>query len=363
MSLRYLFLCPDRKTSSGGIAVIYDIVALLNSSGHEAAVVHNTPHAVYPDYQGTVPKFFTRRVINQHWNHSGLRQKLKILRDRGKTKSPRLTELKLRPSDVIVIPEFWLPEGMEAFPDQCLIVFVQNPYALMRAYDRAQQRGLSVSDRISYWLGMSAVCRSHFEMLQLKPTAYFPVSMKPHEFCFSEKKQNLISYMPRKRPLEARIIAHALKQRLRGTDYRLEALDNLPRAAVAKKLSESRIFVSLLHREGLGFPAAEAMASGCIVVGFDGLGGAEFFDKTTGVPVTEGDVPGIVSAIENILVEYEENPERLDTLRRNASEYIRDNYSKARFENGILSVWSDLENALPETVDNHGNDARATIKK
>ena len=39
MTRRYLFLCPDEKTASGGIAVIYDVVTLLNKSGYSAAVI------------------------------------------------------------------------------------------------------------------------------------------------------------------------------------------------------------------------------------------------------------------------------------------------------------------------------------
>ena len=80
--------------------------------------------------------------------------------------------------------------------------------------------------------------------------------------------------MPRKRPWEAAIISEALIRRKNILDYRIEALENMPRSEVANKLADSRIFISLLQHEALGFPAAEAMAAGCIVIGFDGLGTA-----------------------------------------------------------------------------------------
>ncbi|OIH83329.1 hypothetical protein BLJ79_14605 [Arthrobacter sp. UCD-GKA] len=43
-------------------------------------------------------------------------------------------------------------------------------------------------------------------------------------------------------------------------------------------LRRSSIFMSLSDRDGFGLPPAEAMATGCFVVGYAGGGGNEFFD-------------------------------------------------------------------------------------
>lgn len=345
---RYLFLCPDRTSASGGIAVIYDMVALLIRAGHDAAVLHNASSAGYPDYHQSLPAFFTRRIRREEWRWMGRRGQLERVGQTlaGLGRKARLTEVALRPTDVIVAPEFMMAEALMAFPGQPLAVFVQNPFAFMRAYDRALKRGADPAGTVRFWFGMSDIVARYLSLMGARNTGFFPVSMKPQDFPYQPQKTDLITYMPRKRPWEARVIDRALRQRGLIGSYRLEALDGMPRAEIARKLSESRIFISLMKDESLGFPAAEAMASGCIVVGFDGQGGAEFFDETTGVPVAEGDVAGLVLAVEKVVRDHAEDPARFDRMRKHASDLVNARYSTEAFESGVLRVWQDFEATL-----------------
>lgn len=348
MTRRYLFLCPDRTSASGGIAVIYDMVALLTRTGRAAAVVHNGPMAGYPDHPEAVPTFFTDRIRKAEWRWMGPRQKVdRIGQWAGERMRPaRLRPVDPRPGDVIVAPEFMLAETLEAFAGWPIVVLVQNPFEMMVAHDRAVTRGFDPAAAVMAWCHIADVCQRHLEMLGARNVLYFPVSMKPHEFPFRAEKADLITYMPRKRPREARIIDRALRVHGALGGYRLEAMDGLPRAKIAEKLGESRIFISLLKEEALGFPAAEAMAAGCIVVGFDGLGCAEYFDDTTGVPVTEGDVAGLVAAVEAVIAEHGRDPVRLDDLRRRASETVNARYSVEAFERGVMAAWQQIERGL-----------------
>lgn len=345
---RYLFLCPDRKSASGGIAVIYDLVALLTRSGYEAAVVHHSRSAGYSDHPEQVPGFFDIGITRVKQSHAGPKEKFRSLtqflrsgRNKAKGGLP-LPPLQLRDTDVIVTPEFALAEALEAFPDRQLIVFVQNPFGLMRAYNKALRRNLPIHERTGFWLGVSHICRTHIEMLGAGPAAYFPASMKPQDFPFQAEKSRLITYMPRKLPEEAAVMAQALTKNGRIDGYRLEALAGIPRKEVAKKLMESRFFISLLHKESIGFPAAEAMSAGCVVVGYDGLGGAEFFDETTGIPVTDGDVPALVQAVEQAVADYENDPERFDVLRRAGAARVNETFSVSAFETGALAAWAEI---------------------
>ena len=345
---RYLFLCPDRKTASGGIAVIYDLVALLNRNGFVSAVVHNSASAGYPDHPENIPPFFTNKINIIHWKYAGIRQKARHITTKVKTaaRSPKLPKLHVQPADVIVVPEFMIAEALEGFPENEIIVFVQNPFGLMRSYARAKQRGLDVHERSRYWLGVSHICRTHIEMIGGNPATYFPATMKPADFPFSDHKSPLITFMPRKLPHEASVLAHALRDNGRLKNYRLEALDGLTRSQVAAKMAESRFFISLLHNESIGFPAAEAMSSGCIVVGFDGLGGAEFFDETTGIPVRNGDIAALAQAIEKAVTDYEAAPDSFDEMRQAAAKRVNAAFSVEAFETGALAAWQDIEKVL-----------------
>lgn len=348
MTRRYLFLCPDRRSASGGIDVIYQCVATLCREGYDASVLHGGPGAGYPGASETVPlvySFAHRRAGLRHERPRALVKHLvSILRDalRG-GKLPRYVP---RPKDVIVVPEFMIDTAMEAYPDQPLIVFVQNPFSFQRAFDRALARGLDVRKRAAWYLSVSEVCERRLDLLQITGYSALPVSMHPEVFPFREAKQRLITYMPRKRREEGALIDSALRARGHIGDYALEALDGMPRDAISRRLQESRFFISLQKHESIGFPAAEAMAAGCVVVGYTGLGGREYFDETTGIPVTEDDTYGVVAALEAAIAEYEADPTRLDALRTHASQEINRRYSGEAFERALLDIWANLPDKL-----------------
>ena len=106
------------------------------------------------------------------------------------------------------------------------------------------------------------------------------------------------------------------------------------------------MFISLLKEEALGFPAAEAMSSGCITVGFTGLGTEEYFDPSTGIPVPEGDVHALVEKVESVILDYDQNPGPYDEMRRRASKRIQERYSFDRFVSHLLAAWEKMERAL-----------------
>ena len=58
-----------------------------------------------------------------------------------------------------------------------------------------------------------------------------------------------------------------------------------PQSVVAEVLGSSTVFVALGHSESFGLPVAEALASGCLVVGYDGGGGHELFEAPGAWPV------------------------------------------------------------------------------
>lgn len=345
MPSRYFFLCPDSSKASGGIAVIYDTVVALRRAGYDAAVVHSSPDAGYPDYAEAPPLFYTDRARRAQIPNLGRlgrqRERIRLMRDRMVGKG--LPKLDLQPTDVIIVPEFMLVNAIEGFPDQRIGVFVQNPFTFGPAYVDAIARNLDPARRISWFIGIADICMRQFELFMLPRTYYMPVSMKPDDFPFAAEKEALITYMPRKRPWEAQVIDGSLRARARIGGYRLEAIDGLPRAEVARKLAQSRFFISLLKTEALGFPAAEAMAAGCVTIGFTGLGTEEYFNAETGIPVPEGDLHALVEAVEAAVAEYETDPTRLDALRSHASAFVREKYSRAAFETALLRIWQDIE--------------------
>ena len=98
-----------------------------------------------------------------------------------------------------------------------------------------------------------------------------------------EPKRLRIAFLPRKLPEHAAFIRAVFRRRnpdLGGVEW-IE-IANRHEEEVAEILASSAVFLSLAHREGLGMVALEAMACGCAVVGFHGMGGLDYATPQNG---------------------------------------------------------------------------------
>ncbi|MDQ2755977.1 MAG: glycosyltransferase [Actinomycetota bacterium] len=87
-----------------------------------------------------------------------------------------------------------------------------------------------------------------------------------------------VTWFPRKRPREASLLRELLRHDPRLAGVEVVELVDAPQAEVAQTLGATTVFVALGHSESFGLPVAEALASGCLVAGYDGGGGHELFE-------------------------------------------------------------------------------------
>ena len=346
---RYFFACHDLKKASGGRAVIYDIAATLREKNDaDAFVLHGSPKARYPDGRTDVPLYYSFRIPKVQLKYTALKQRLQDTSNLlMQSMSKRPNEVaKFRPSDVIVLPEIMLSAGLAAFPDNPKILLSQNPFSYRVARDRAIKAGHDPDKQIFWNLGTSISCIETLELAGLERVSYIKVRPNLDAFPYQAQKRKLITYMPRKRAVEARLMADALRRSKILDGYALVAIDGMPQSKVAELMAESLVFISMMRTEALGFPGMEAMAAGCIVIGYTGFGAREYFNVTTGFPVVEGDTKGIVETVESVIREYGEDPTRLDALRSHASHSILQGYKRDRFVQDVRATFSDIDAAL-----------------
>lgn len=97
-------------------------------------------------------------------------------------------------------------------------------------------------------------------------------------------KEKIIAYMPRKRPVEAAFIKDIFRYTYpEYDDWQWHAIDNVSEAEAAAVMARAGVFLALSRLESLGLSPLEAMASGCIVAGFTGIGGQEYARPENGL--------------------------------------------------------------------------------
>ena len=115
---------------------------------------------------------------------------------------------------------------------------------------------------------------------------------------------------------------------------------------VASALQEAMLFLSCGHPEGFGLPLAEAIACGCLVVGYHGLAGRDFALPHMHV-VEFGDLLGLLKGLEQELGRFDAAPEEVITERLAASEAILQAYSLDAELDCCLRTWAHICSCIP----------------
>ncbi len=357
MNQRCLFLAYDVSGPTGGISVIYEFARTLRQAGVDAGVVHQSPAYEYQYEVFEVPTYYThslRRVqARRHRRNKpsagALRRVVRRARlgwqearlQRERTVGGRSAPVALMPSDVLIVPERMYGLASECFPEARKVLLVQGHFILFDEWVNATRAGLTKLQYEAY-IGTSEACETACTALGMVPTYHVPLAVDSSLFAFSKTKRMQIAYMPRKRRDELELVIGLLRQRGRVEDVEFVPVDGMPRAEVARVLGESLIFLSMSYHDGFGLPPAEAMAAGCLVIGYTGQGGAEFFDEESGMPIEDNEPLKLVATVEEALAEYKRSPERIDKMRRVASARIRERYNYEAMRGSLLSAWEDI---------------------
>ena len=282
----WLLAYPDLPKPVGGIKQMHRVAEAIQACGHEVVLVQDSA-AFHPG-----------------WFHSDLpttdRQSWSARTD-------------LTPErDVVILAETFLPSLPAFKPGVPKILLNQNGaysfgivgerfattdkvLALYRHPDLQQIWCVSEHDRRLLSLGLDLPAERVKRLVNgLEPQVQPPTTAKQWQ----------VAYMPRKNSHDANVVTALLQQQSWWSGWSLRVIENCSHADVIATLQRSLVFLSFGHPEGFGLPVAEAMACGCAVVGYSGLGGRELFDLAAGyglgVPVELGDWLGCVQGVERI---------------------------------------------------------------
>src|SRR5262249_9400435 len=143
----------------------------------------------------------------------------------------------------------------------------------------------------------------------------------------ADRRRRRIAFMPRRGARDAAQVLAILRARGALDDVEVLEFDGLGEREVAAALHDTLIFLSLGTAEGCPTPPKEAMASGCLTVGYTGQGGREFMTDGVAYPVEAGAVADLARTVEALLDEYRGDPVPLPAVGRAAVSFIRDRHS------------------------------------
>lgn len=346
---RLLFPLPENNTPSGGRKFTYHVVDILNDAGIEAWVVHPRDGfrlSWFPNTTkvghclGLFPNQRDKNWLRKAWHFFSQRQASCIQNSSSDMSIP----IEVKESDLIVIPETRL-DIVHRMPEKNpKIVFNQNSFAMFKhniTDDISLNDFLSTSNVNGVITTSDLIFR--WQNFALSKLPVFSAQLFIEDiFCFEKEKKVQISYMPRRRNSDAQAVMNILRTRGLDKHVKFVAIDEMPQKEVARILRETLIFMSFAEREGFGLPSAEAMASGCVVVGYTGNGGEEFFDPEYCFPVQEGELTEFVITIEKILHMNNTQPKRLDDMRLKASDTIKTRYSHENSKQSVIQAFTQV---------------------
>ena len=259
--MRTVFFIPPLAKLSGGLAAIYEMANLLDALGHTVAVCAFSPEktAHFAEACADLPQIAWADLA---------------------------AGCALGPTDIWCIPESWpnaLAPGLKA--GAAPLVYVQNwVFMLTTLPENVRWSQLPVS-----CLAVSAPVRDFVQrVFGLPSLGVLPPSIHPVFFDTDEKKNASrahgstlrVGWMPRKNKALGLHIQEIARNILHteNTDITLDFVEIAGKTLheVAEILHGCDLFLSTGFPEGFALPPLEAMAAGCVPVGFSGLGGFEY---------------------------------------------------------------------------------------
>ena len=301
--LNIIYVCTAEKGPSGGAKIIYDHsdhINRLKISNVTSEVLHKKKKKISKWNASLKKRLRITENTYSGWNAKDITvnksYKSKWFKNNIKNRENFSFDKKI---DFIIFPEIFAHLAKNLCEDKKIpyAIFALNGYTLKstnnygnleNSYKRAKFI-LSVSKNISLCVKLAFPdCSNKI----LKSS----LSVDVEKINFKAKKNNLITYMPRKLPQHSELVMFFLKKNLPNF-WKIKKIHNFNEKKVFYYLSKSKIFLSFTHFEGLGMPPIEAALAGNKVIGYTGEGGKEIWYKPIFTEIPNGNILKFVEEI------------------------------------------------------------------
>lgn len=305
------YFCYENKRPTGGNKICYRHVELLNRLGIDSAILHPSSSFRFPQlsHQPPIVGFDTVR---------------------------------LAANDVLVLPEDLGPIHLNIAPNIPRIVFNQGANNMFKKYSLMDDRPLvhqlksvvgcfTVSDENTRYLSF-AFPRLNLERLILS------LDLDLFDGGDRSQKQREISFISGKNSADVIQVVNLLRMRGVCKGWRFTPIHGMSEREVADTMRRSALFLSFGHPEGICLANLEAMASGCKLIGYSGVGAREYFGESLAYEIPVGDIQHFVESVERSVLEYNEDRDKFISLVAFSQNYIHANYSPEREKVSLITA-------------------------
>lgn len=312
---RILLYTSANEKPTGGNKIVYRHVAILRELGFDAYVLHPRPGFRYEAFSHATPVL-------------------------------AVSELVLRPDDVVVLPEDG-GIGLRHFARGVRkVLFNQNAYYSFRGFEDLEGMlppyldpefvaTLVVSQdnrRYIEYAFPGVHCRRIHLSLDLERFAAVPLA----------EKHDHIAFMTRKNHGDVVQVLQILRSRAVLGSWRLTPIEDQDEAGVARILGEAKIFLAFGHPEGISLSNLEALARGCRVIGYSGMGCREYFAADRCREIETGDVVAFARAVEAEIARFDAGGPWPAQAATASARYVQERFSPAAERADLLDFYGGL---------------------
>lgn len=338
--MKIYYFSPDSNDPIGGIKVIYQHVDILNQNGYKAYVIHTKKNFRCTWFENSTPIVYAKNTSLKEDDYLVIPEIYASSFFYKKNNRDKIRKWFHRERDKHSI--------INLVNQPCKkIIFNQNSYYTFEnlSIERKENFSPYPSQYIKAILSISEENKEYLQyIIEDIPIYRVKWSYKKKIFEFQENKKKQICFMPRKNSDHAQRVINTLYARGKMNGFNIIPIQNKTEKEVAEILKESLIFLSFGYPEGCPLPPAEAMLSGCLVIGYNGGGGKEYFNPDYCYPIPFGDILTFAQTIENIIKDYPANQSLIEEKTKKAQQYIEKNYSTEKEKEDLLYAWQDIIN-------------------
>ena len=326
----WLVLQPDLKHPSGGVKQMHRLAETITSAQREAILIQ--------DDASFHPGWFRSNVRSINFSAWQERNDLDPTRD------------------VVILPETFIHDVFSYGPTLPKVIFNQNTaYSFGPIDDNYLERPSGIFEIYRHPSIKQVLCVSEYDHEVLTSCFGFPSekvsiirnAVETDLFKPIGVKKRQLCFMPRKNPRDSTLLMEILKEHDWFQGWTTIAITDLPQQKVANLMSESLLFLSFGHPEGFGLPVAEAMACGCAVVGYSGLGGRELFrigkQFQVATEIAYGDFVQFVSSMQDLDRRIQNDIGLLQHQLQAAAAAIREHYGPAAMQRSVTAALTQIE--------------------